>query len=138
MTEVPECCFMLYEQKRIQHLLHSLQKAKEIWELEKLQVDPAEILLGNELTGTDIIIQLTEGLQKALDDLQTKSGDSLWNIYEKLANLGNKLLQKISQYKLALVKPCILKLTDGGPGVGVSNFEVRFRDAEIAMLHNSD
>ena len=31
-----------------------------------------------------------------------------------------------------------MELTDGGPGVGVSNFEVRFRDAEIALLHNSD
>jgi hypothetical protein len=138
VTGEPECCFMLYEQKRIQHLLHSFQKAKEIWELEKVHVEPAEILLGNELTGVDIIIQLTEGLQKALDDLQIKSGDSLWNTYEELTNLGNKLLQKISEYKLAPVKPNILELTDGGPGVGVSNFEVRFRDAEIAMLHKSD
>ena len=50
-------------------------------------------MLGNELTGVDIIIQLTDRLQKALDDLiQAKSGDSLWNIYEELTNLGNKLL----------------------------------------------
>ncbi|CAB3997159.1 Transient receptor potential cation channel subfamily A member 1 [Paramuricea clavata] len=138
VTGEPECCFMLYEQKHIQHLLHSLQKAKEILELEKVHVEPAEILLGNELTGVDIIIQLTEGLQKALDDLQTKSGDSLWNIYEELTNLEKKLLQKISEYKLAPVKPNILELTVGGPGVRVSNFEVRFRDAEIAMLHKSD
>ena len=87
VTGEPECCFMLYEQKRIQHLLHSLQKAKDIWELEKVHVEPAEILLGNELTGVDIIIQLTEGLQKALDDLQTKSGDSLWNIYEEACDV---------------------------------------------------
>ena len=32
VTGEPECCFMLYAQKRIQHLLHSLYKAKEIWE----------------------------------------------------------------------------------------------------------
>lgn len=50
----------------------------------------------------------------------------------------NIILKKISEFNLAPVKPCILELTDGGPGVGVSNFEVRFRDAEIALLHNSD
>lgn len=47
-------------------------------------------------------------------------------------------MKKISEFNLAPVKPCILELTDGGPGVGVSNFEVRFRDAEIALLQNSD
>ena len=47
------------------------------------------------------------------------------------------VLKKISEFNLAPVKPCILELTDGGPGVGVSNFDVRFRDAEIALLHNS-
>ena len=29
-------------------------------------------------------------------------------------------------------------LTDAGPGVGVSNYLVRFRDAEMARLYNSD
>ena len=29
-------------------------------------------------------------------------------------------------------------MTDAGAGVGVSNFEVRFRDAEIARIHNLD
>ena len=50
----------------------------------------------------------------------------------------NDFLKKISDLNLPLVKPCILELTDGGPGVGVSNLEVRFRDAELAMIHDSD
>ncbi|CAH3158915.1 unnamed protein product, partial [Pocillopora meandrina] len=36
------------------------------------------------------------------------------------------------------VKPRWADLTDAGPGVGVSNYEVRFRDAELARVHNSD
>lgn len=32
----------------------------------------------------------------------------------------------------------ILKTTDAGPGVGCSNVEVRFRDLEIARIHDSD
>ena len=36
------------------------------------------------------------------------------------------------------VKPIWADLTDAGPGVGISNFEVRFRDAEMARMWNSD
>ena len=28
--------------------------------------------------------------------------------------------------------------TDAGPGVSVTNTDVKFRDAEIAIIHNSD
>ena len=35
--------------------------------------------------------------------------------------------------KLPKVKPKWAYLTDAGPGVGVSNYIVRFRDAEMAM-----
>ena len=33
------------------------------------------------------------------------------------------------------VKPRWADFTDAGPGVGCSNFEVRFRDAELALIH---
>lgn len=36
------------------------------------------------------------------------------------------------------VRPRIAQMTDAGPGVGISNHEVRFRDAELARLHGSD
>jgi hypothetical protein len=36
------------------------------------------------------------------------------------------------------IKPRWIDITDAGPGVGVSNFAVRFKDAEIAIIHNSD
>ena len=38
----------------------------------------------------------------------------------------------------APVKPRWADLTDAGLGVGVSNYDVRFRDAELARIHNSD
>ena len=40
--------------------------------------------------------------------------------------------------KLPKVKPRWADLTDAGPGVGVSNYLVRFRDTEMARLYNSD
>ena len=44
----------------------------------------------------------------------------------------------LDELNLPKVKPRIAYLTDVGPGVGVSNFEVRSRDAELARLWNSD
>ena len=42
------------------------------------------------------------------------------------------------ELNLPPVKPNWADLTDAGPGVGVSNYEVRFRDAELALIHRSD
>ena len=42
------------------------------------------------------------------------------------------------ELNLPPVKPNWADLTDARPGVGVSNYEVRFRDAELARIHRSD
>ena len=42
------------------------------------------------------------------------------------------------QLNLPLLRPKWADITDAGPGVGVSNFEVRFRDAEFARIHSRD
>ena len=53
----------------------------------------------------------------------------------KVCEHGLKVLEDLC---LPPVKPRWADLTDAGPGVGVSNYEVRFRDAELARIHNSD
>ena len=50
----------------------------------------------------------------------------------------NGLLEKLAELKLPPVKPTWADFTDAGRGVGCSNFEVRFRDAELALIHNTD
>lgn len=40
--------------------------------------------------------------------------------------------------KLPVVKPRRFENSDAGPGVGVSNFEVRFGDAELSSLYERD
>ena len=49
-----------------------------------------------------------------------------------------KLLECLEDLKLPPVKPRWCDLSEAGPGVGVSNLEVRFRDAEMAQIWNSD
>ena len=48
------------------------------------------------------------------------------------------MMNSLRNFDLPAVKPFICDLSDAGPGVGVSNLEVRFRDAELARLHQSD
>ena len=48
------------------------------------------------------------------------------------------MLDVLCDLYLQRVKPRWADLTDVGPGFGVSNYEVRFRDAELARIHNSD
>lgn len=57
----------------------------------------------------------------------------------------NNILSKCQEYlinisRLGCPKICcsILKATDAGPGVGISNVEVRFRDIEMARIHSSE
>jgi hypothetical protein len=50
----------------------------------------------------------------------------------------SELLSKMKSLELTPLSCNVLKTTDAGPGVGVSNTEVRFRDIEIATIHSSD
>ncbi len=49
-----------------------------------------------------------------------------------------KILQTVGELELQKTKPRCCDLSDAGPGVGISNFEVRFRDAEICRMFESD
>ena len=51
---------------------------------------------------------------------------------------GSEILACLDCFKLPPVKPVWCDLSDAGPGVGVSNFEVKIRDAEFARIHKSD
>ena len=62
-------------------------------------------------------------------------------LYEKEEDVSNdckELCHTIERLQLTPWCCNVLKATDAGPGVGVSNLEVRFRDIEIARIHSSD
>ena len=58
--------------------------------------------------------------------------------YADLLSKCNKLLKTLNDMKLPVVKPRWFENSDAGPGVGVSNFDVRFRDAELTLLYEGD
>lgn len=72
--------------------------------------------------------------------LQYREGKAkqLWSKYQGILAECDRSLQQIKSINLPAVYSDILKATDAGPGVGCSNLEVRFRDVEIARVHDSD
>ena len=68
----------------------------------------------------------------------TTIGEGLWVHYVVLQKKIDHVLKYIKELKLPPVKTDILKATDAGPGVGCSNFEVRYRDVEMARIFDSD
>ena len=64
--------------------------------------------------------------------------EELWDVMDELLNSCKRYLRKLDHLQIPALCCSILKATDAGPGVGVSNTEVRFRDAEIARIHASD
>ena len=64
---------------------------------------------------------------------------SLWEDFTKyVLPKANFVLDNVVELKLPPVKPSWADLTDAGPGVGVSNFEVKFWDAKLVCMHKSD
>jgi hypothetical protein len=62
----------------------------------------------------------------------------LWEKLENISNNCSEILLRIERLQLPPMCCDVLKATDAGPGVGVSNIEVRFRDVETARMHSSD
>lgn len=56
----------------------------------------------------------------------------------RVKDTSTSLFEIFENLKFPKVKPKWTDLTDAGPGVGVSNYLVRFRDSEMARSYNSD
>ena len=89
------------------------------------------------------VIPTIKDILNAIDEVANSDGpvDTAESGVEsilKVSNACKRGLEIVSDLCLPLVKPRWADLTDAGPGVGVSNYEVRFRDAELARIHNSD
>ena len=49
-----------------------------------------------------------------------------------------KILERLKNFELQPVKAPKTDYTDADPGVAVCNTDIKFRDAELAMIQNSD
>ncbi|XP_035690603.1 uncharacterized protein LOC118425678 [Branchiostoma floridae] len=136
VTKKPDCQFQKYECLRLQVLKRQCERAIEEWREEKAGLPGSEIAVGSEVLDTvQTIVGRAEELAAALS---VSTGNPLWQRYCEFVETCSNFLQSLNRLRLPPPCPQLLELTDAGPGVGVSNFEVRFRAAERARVHSTD
>jgi len=141
MTSNSDCPYRMYEASRVCHIQKSLKKAAEIVDVNATLADAESTLIASQ------VVPKVSEIQRILDQLhneihaadfsQRRIGQ-IMILNARMNDTSNEIFDIFDNLKLPKVKPRWADLTDAGPGVGVSNYLVRFRDAELARLYNSD
>ena len=116
--------FRAYEKKRLLSLKHNVANCFGSGILQAVVNEKVDLLL-----------KLIDKLQLLLESCSFCP--TLWDDTSKMTKLCDDLHKEISKF-VPTLKPRIHEFTDAGPGVGVSNHDVKFRIAEITMLTNLD
>jgi len=135
MLHVP-CKFFAYEKQRADHLKLRLEKMLHLSEVTEMSEHNKSLLACRMIPTIKGILNVID--EVANSDGSVDTGDSRVESILKVSNACKQGLEIISDLCLPPVKPRWADLTDAGRGVGVSNYEVRFCDAELARIHNSD
>ena len=131
------CPFRKYKEEKLEWLLQQIEVAVLAWRDEKEGTPEQERTIGNNLENSTVRIQEKEAFYKQ-GCCELNRGKELWGKLENLSNTCSEILQEIQKRQILNICCDILKATDVGPGVGVSNVELRFRDVEIPRMHFSD
>ena len=95
----------------------------------------------NQIFTANVIAELDRAkssVDDALTVAQQKDIEQLKDSIGKVQSSCGDIVSIMRELKLPLVKPKWCDLTDAGPGVGISNFEVKFRDVELCKMFRSD
>ena len=68
----------------------------------------------------------------------SSEGDRLLHFTDILVSSINQFLDGLQIYQLPKMKSRIVDLTDAGPGVGITNYEVQYQMAQEVILLNVD
>ena len=135
-TDNLNCKFRAYELSRLSWLERQLKNAQLRWEEDKIGIEGEDVALGNE--AKDTVKVVLDTLEERGQGIRGSTKENLWEIYVYLLDKVRKIQQHIAGLYLPKAKRDVLFATDTGPGVGCSNIEVRFRDAEVARILNFD
>ncbi|CAH3131899.1 unnamed protein product, partial [Pocillopora meandrina] len=128
VTSDINCQFKEYEMKKLKWLKNQLSEAVSIFHEEK------ETLIHHE------VASIINDIQEVNDDIDktssTLSANTIWEHQEKAVNLCDTAIAFINSLKLPPLCDHILQATDAGPGVGVTNIEVKYRDIEMSRINS--
>lgn len=122
------CKHRFYERQRLGHVARRAEMAELHWNINFALCSEFEKLQGHELLSRekDLIATAEAILAKRV------TGIRLWGDFTAdVLGKANHILEHIVELNLHPVKPNWVNLTDAGPGVGMSHYEVRFRDVEL-------
>ena len=130
-TGKESCIYTKYEKDRLTHLRKELTNAVSI---------QGEILITaeNKLYESRMAKAIDNTFAKMDSCFSNDKGGSIQETIDEVKLSCVKLLQIIEELELPKAKPRCCDLSHSGPGVGVSNLEVRFRDVEICRMFGSD
>ena len=124
VTQKPDCAFKEYTLLQARSLKQQLKRATQNWLDVKEGLPGGEIATGAEVIDKmSVVIDEEENVETGLSSL---SGKRLWKCFVTLINACKELIRYLDSIQLPNVCTQIIELTDAGPGVGVSNFEVKF------------
>ena len=111
-------------------LSHLRKEIESVYSFENTMATPGE----NQIFTANVIAELDRAkssVDDALTVAQQKDIELLKDSIGKVQSSCGDIVSIMRELKLPLVKPKWCDLTDAGPGVGISNFEVKFRDVEL-------
>ena len=133
VTASPGCTFKAYEMKKLRWLKMQLSEAASSFQEEKGKlINAKDIAIGTELLGH---INGIHELNDKVDGDTTENANCLWAHLEKVNVLCKTAITFIGSLQLPPLCDYILQATDAGPGVGVSNVEVKYRDVEMSRIN---
>ena len=135
VTAEKDCKHYCYEQEK---LIWFQSQISDI----TIQYQEAAHLESEKEIGSKLLENLSKVLEKATS-VQTQMlahvrQGKLWEETKDILSDCQQYLNDLDHLRCPKICCNILKTTDAGPGVGVSNIEARFRDIEIARIHSSD
>ena len=107
------------------------------FEVDKVTCTDTELLCFHQRIGL-----ILSKLQSQLDSVERylcatdTSNEETRRMFSEAINHCMKLVERFGEFDFHPVKPRKADFTDAGPGVSVTNTDVKFRDAEIAIIHN--
>lgn len=131
----PELKYVTYEVRRLVHFNNNINR---ITNSDKIN---ALIETEKTLYGSNILSIIQEILNSSVEiqvNFEQNACQNIPSSYTYLCSLCKKFQDMICDLILPIVKPRWFENSDDGPGVGVSNVEVKFRPAELSILYDRD
>ena len=136
VTKTKDCLFRQYETSRLTNFVDFLSLSLDLKALK------ASLMSDTEIAFADDIASKVHGVIDYANELKTlplkTTGTPLFRMYLALCAKCTEIRQVIEELNLPAVRPNVYDLTDGGPGVSITNHEVKYRAVERIKIHNID